>query len=249
MTDVRIRNPRLRHAPDPAALDALRGSRLQTVGRRAKYLLLDFGPDTLIVHLGMSGSLRIQTRTPDLRPHDHVILSFGTTHLVYHDPRRFGGFVLTRSETLPAHPLLAHLGPEPLSTAFSGEHLYRLSRNRRQPVKNFIMDQRVVVGVGNIYATEALFRAGIRPDRAAGRISAARYDRLAEVIRTVLHEALAQGGTTLRDFVQSDGKPGYFAQTLQAYGREGEPCITCGHVLRLVRLGGRASVFCPACQR
>ena len=111
------------------------------------------------------------------------------------------------------------------------------------------MDQRVVVGVGNIYATEALFRAGIRPDRAAGRISAARYDRLAEVIRTVLHEALAQGGTTLRDFVQSDGKPGYFAQTLQAYGREVEPCITCGHVLRLVRLGGRASVFCPACQR
>jgi formamidopyrimidine-DNA glycosylase len=180
--------------------------------------------------------------------HDHIdiVLEQGIC-LRYNDPRRFGSF-----HWLPlgeGHALLDHLGPEPLSEVFTGQFLYQLSRGRKCPVKSFIMDGKVVVGVGNIYANEALFLSGIRPDRAAGRISIARYERLAENIKQVLTSAIEQGGTTLRDFVGGDGKPGYFAQQLLVYGRAGEPCKACGEPLRELRLGQRSSVYCVACQR
>ena len=167
--------------------------------------------------------------------------------LRFNDPRRFGSlFWLSPGED---HPLLSHLGPEPLADAFNGDFLYRLSRGRKGPVKSLIMDGKVVVGVGNIYANEALFLSGIRPDRAAGRISRVRYERLAEQIKRVLTSAIEQGGTTLRDFVGSDGKPGYFAQQLFVYGREGQPCKCCKRMLKKSTLGQRTTVYCVACQR
>ncbi|RMF16568.1 MAG: bifunctional DNA-formamidopyrimidine glycosylase/DNA-(apurinic or apyrimidinic site) lyase [Gammaproteobacteria bacterium] len=249
LSEIHVRQARLRHPPDATALSTLCGQTVRALERRAKYLLMHFDTRTLIVHLGMSGSLRLLPEGEPLRPHDHVVLGFGPQQLVYHDPRRFGGFVLAHTESLPDHALFRHLGPEPLSDALTGDYLYRLSRGRRQGVKPFIMDQRIVVGVGNIYATEALFSSGIRPDRPAGRISRTRYDCLAQAIKAILSAAIEQGGTTLRDFVNGHGKPGYFAQTLQVYGREGTPCPACQRPLRLLRLGGRSSVFCASCQR
>jgi formamidopyrimidine-DNA glycosylase len=201
-----------------------------------------------MVHLGMSGSLRLVDSAMAPGRHDHIDLVFDNgACLRYNDPRRFGSFLWLAPHE--HHPLLAHLGPEPLSSEFDGALLYRLSRGRKGPVKNFIMDGKVVVGVGNIYANEALFLSGIRPDRAAGRVSRARYTCLADNIKQVLTSAIEQGGTTLRDFVGGDGKPGYFAQQLLVYGRTGEPCRGCGTPLREVRLGQRSSVYCVACQR
>ncbi len=216
--------------------------------RRAKYLLLGAEAGTLIVHLGMSGSLRLVEGGLPARKHEHVDLLLDSGQaLRYTDPRRFGA-MLWSGDPL-AHPLLVSLGPEPLGEDFDGERLYRLSRGRSMAVKPFIMDNAVVVGVGNIYATEALFAAGIDPRRAAGSVSRARYQRLAEEIRRVLAHAIERGGTTLRDFVGGDGQPGYFQQELFAYGRGGEFCKTCGSTLREVRLGQRASVYCGRCQR
>lgn len=221
---------------------------LRAVERRAKYLLLDFASGQLIIHLGMSGSLRIVSRAAPVAKHDHIDLVFAADCVLrYTDPRRFGAFLWQPAGSV--HKVLGALGPEPLSSAFDGEHLYRLARGRRISVKSFIMDNAVVVGVGNIYATEALFAAGIRPDRAAGRISRARYIALAEQIKAILTRAIAQGGTTLRDFVGGDGRPGYFRQQLQVYGRAGQPCESCSATLKSLRLGQRASVFCPRCQR
>ncbi|GAB5453104.1 MAG: bifunctional DNA-formamidopyrimidine glycosylase/DNA-(apurinic or apyrimidinic site) lyase [Halioglobus sp.] len=245
---VVVRQPALRW-PVPADLAVqLHGQRVEAVERRAKYLLLQLGGGTLMIHLGMSGSLRVVQ--PGLAPmtHDHIDIDLeGGICLRFNDPRRFGSF----HYLLPGAPapLLDHLGPEPLSEAFDGAYLYRRSRGRRGAVKNFIMDGKVVVGVGNIYASEALFLSGIRPGRAAGRISAARYEALANNIKRVLTSAIEQGGTTLRDFVGGDGKPGYFAQKLLVYGRAGEPCRRCGATLREVRLGQRSSVYCIECQR
>ncbi len=245
---VVVRQPALRW-PVPGDLAAqLHGQRVEAVERRAKYLLLQLGDGTLMIHLGMSGSLRVVE--PGLAPmtHDHIDIELeGGICLRFNDPRRFGSFhyLLPGAPT----PLLDHLGPEPLSEAFDGAYLYRRSRGRRGAVKNFIMDGKVVVGVGNIYASEALFLSGIRPGRAAGRISAARYDALANNVKRVLTSAIEQGGTTLRDFVGGDGKPGYFAQKLLVYGRAGEPCRRCGATLREVRLGQRSSVYCIECQR
>jgi len=226
----------------------LAGQKITRVGRRAKYLLFETAAGTLLVHLGMSGSLRVilDGRAPE--KHDHIdICLVGGEVLRYCDPRRFGCFLW--QEPGEQHPLLRHLGPEPLSDAFHEDYLYRQSRNRKGPVKGFIMDGKVVVGVGNIYANEALFRAGIRPDRQAGRISAARYRRLTEEIKQVLTSAIQLGGTTLKDFVGSDGRPGYFAQELYVYGREGHPCVHCKTPLRKLRLGQRTTVYCVACQR
>jgi formamidopyrimidine-DNA glycosylase len=175
------------------------------------------------------------------------LLFTGGICLRYHDPRRFGSFQWFDGSEPPGP--LSHLGPEPLDTGFGGEYLYRLSRGRRIAVKAFLMDASVVVGVGNIYATEALFLAGIRPDRAAGRVGQTRYELLAESVKQVLTSAIDQGGTTLRDFTGSDGRPGYFAQRLHAYGRAGEPCGRCGQALRGRIIGQRASVYCVACQR
>lgn len=247
--EVLVREPRLRW-PVPADLPAvLGGQRVERIERRAKYLLFHTTAGTLLVHLGMSGSLRVLPGTvPAPTRHDHIdVVLEGGSVLRFNDPRRFGCFLwLAPGE---AHPLLAHLGPEPLSPDFDGELLYRRSRGRRGPVKSFIMDGRIVVGVGNIYANEALFLSGIRPDRAAGRIGRDRYLRLAINIKQVLTSAIEQGGTTLRDFVGSDGKPGYFAQQLFVYGRGGEPCKACGEPLRERRLGQRTTVYCVTCQR
>lgn len=242
-----VREPRLRW-PVPAALAAeLPGCRFVAARRRAKYLLLDTTGGTLMVHLGMSGSLRLVPAETPPSVHDHIDICLDTGMVLrYHDPRRFGSF---HWGVLDSHPLLANLGPEPLGADFGGALLYRRSRRRRQPVKQFLMDGRTVVGVGNIYANEALFVAGIRPDRAAGRISQKRYHALATAVRDILDGAIRQGGTTLRDFVGGDGQPGYFAQQLRVYGRAGLPCRSCAAPLRELRLGGRTTVFCGTCQR
>ncbi len=243
-----VRDGRLRW-PVPANLEeCLRGQIVQSVERRAKYLLFTTDKGALLVHLGMSGSLRIIADASAPQKHDHIDISLeGGNILRYRDPRRFGCFLWQKQGE--EHKLLSHLGPEPLSDSFDPGYLFRHSRGRRGPVKNFIMDQKVVVGVGNIYANEALFAAGIRPDRSAGRVSETRYERLTNQIKQVLTSAIEQGGTTLKDFTDTEGKPGYFAQELRVYGREGQPCTHCARPLRRMQLGQRASVYCVACQR
>lgn len=245
---VDVRERRLRWPIPPDLAQCLQGQYIEAVERRAKYLLFHTAAGSLLVHLGMSGSLRvIRDASPPMR-HDHVDIRFGSGDcLRFNDPRRFGCMLWLQPGE--QHPLLQHLGPEPLSPGFSGALLYRLSRGRRAPVKTFLMDGRIVVGVGNIYANEALFLAGIRPDRPAGRIAVARYEVLAGHVRQVLSSAITQGGTTLRDFVGGDGKPGYFAQQLLVYGRGGQACKRCNRPLREVRLAQRATVYCVACQR
>ncbi len=245
---VVLRRPDLRW-PIPAAISAeLPGQRIVAVQRRAKYLLLEAQTGSALLHLGMSGVLRVLPADLAAASHDHVdlILDSGAM-LRFTDPRRFG--CLLWQPVGHTHELLAGLGPEPLSETFDGDHLWRLSRGRKAPVKTFIMDQSVVVGVGNIYAAEALFRAGIHPLRAAGKVSRERYAQLAEAIKAILAHAIRRGGTTLRDFLDPDGAPGYFEQELFVYGRDGEPCRQCGTVIRALRLGNRASCYCPRCQR
>lgn len=202
-----------------------------------------------MIHLGMSGSLRVCRAHDEPRKHDHVDIVLDNGNCVrFNDPRRFGVFTWwdTPAEN---HDLLSQLGPEPLSDAFTGARLHQESRGRRGAVKNFIMDGKIVVGVGNIYASEALFMSGIHPVRAAGRVSAARYEALAAAIRDVLARAIERGGTTLRDFLNSDGNPGYFAQELLVYDREGDPCFQCGATIRRKVIGQRSSYYCPSCQR
>ncbi len=246
ITGWTVRNPNLRWPVDIPA--GLRGERIHSVGRRGKYLLISLSAGTLIIHLGMSGSLRILEQDVEPLTHDHVDIALSSGMLLrLNDPRRFG-CVLFQAGEVSEHPLLAHLGVEPLGNEFSGAYLHRLSRKRKVAVKNFIMDSKVVVGVGNIYAAEALFMAGIRPATAAGRIPAHAYERLAVAIREVLARSVRQGGTTLRDFVGSDGNPGYFKQQLNVYGRQGLPCRRCQSVLKLQILGQRSTVYCPNCQ-
>jgi formamidopyrimidine-DNA glycosylase len=231
----------------------LEGRRIVRVERRGKYLLLPFEDEkqqgTLLLHLGMSGSLRIVEAGAVVGKHDHLDIALDSGQaLRLTDPRRFGA-VLWQPLEAGEHELLADLGPEPLTDAFDGAYLWQRSRGRSAPVKAFLMDSHVVVGVGNIYANEALFAAGIRPDRAAGRISLARYERLVDEVKRVLARSIKQGGTTLRDFVGGDGKPGYFRQQLLVYGRGGEVCRQCEAVLIEVRLGQRSTVYCQNCQR
>ncbi len=248
-TGARVRNRRLRR-PVPRDLSRLlAGQPVTGVRRRGKYLVIDTPAGSLIIHLGMSGSLRVVPAGTPPGPHDHVDLLLDDGRcLRLRDPRRFGLVLFTRRDPL-THPLLKDLGPEPLAPGFGGDDLWRRARGRRTAIKNFIMDGRVVAGVGNIYANEALFRAGIHPARPAGRISRARMARLAAAIRAVLEEAIAAGGTTMRDFTDSQGKPGYFALSLAVYGREGEPCPRCGHPIRHVVIGQRSTCYCPRCQR
>lgn len=236
--------------PFPADLDGLpAGQTIHAVERRAKYLLLRCDRGTLILHLGMSGYLRVIDKNLPPGKHDHVDLILDDGHaLRFNDSRRFGALLWTTDDPRN-HPLLAGLGPEPLDQTMTGDYLHQRSRGRKVAVKSFIMDQRIVVGVGNIYASEALFRAGIHPAREVGRISSERYRRLAEVIREVLEAAIAAGGTTIRDFSDSEGKPGYFALQLQMYGREGEPCPGCGRPISQGRIGQRSTYFCRGCQR
>ncbi|MED5526131.1 MAG: bifunctional DNA-formamidopyrimidine glycosylase/DNA-(apurinic or apyrimidinic site) lyase [Pseudomonadota bacterium] len=234
--------------PVPEALALLEGQVIEKVSRRAKYLVIETAMGSALVHLGMSGALRILTEVQAPGKHDHVDLVLaGGQVMRYTDPRRFGAWLYVPPGE--QHQLLGKLGPEPLTEAFDGQRLFELSRKRQIPVKTFIMDNAVVVGVGNIYANEALFMAGIDPRRPAGNVSQERYLKLAEAIKAVLARAIEQGGTTLKDFTAADGKPGYFAQELKVYGRKGLPCPACGAELREVRIGGRSTVYCALCQR
>lgn len=245
---VVVRDPRLRW-PVPAEVSKAEGQKLEHLCRRGKYLLLKLQQGGLIIHLGMSGSLRILEDPQTPEKHDHVDIELANgTCLRFNDPRRFGAF-LWSDDALESHELLRHLGPEPLSDAFTAKHLYDLSRGRKVAIKNFIMNGHVVVGVGNIYASESLFMAGIHPNRAAGRVSLQRFEGLVEAIRDVLSRAIRRGGTTLRDFVNSEGSPGYFAQELLVYDRAGSDCFQCGGPIRQKVIGQRSSYYCPACQR
>ena len=242
-----VRQPLLRWpVPDLARL--LSGQTVLAVERRAKYLLIRFASGTLIVHLGMSGSLRLVAADTPPRLHDHVDIVLDRYCLRLHDPRRFGAILWTTGDPLD-HPRLRDLGPEPLSDAFDGGYLHRCARGRRVAIKGLLMDGRIVVGVGNIYATEALFCAGIHPARPAQRISRQRLERLTEEVKAVLRYAIERGGTTLRDFLNEAGQPGYFAQELLVYGRAGQPCRRCGTRIRTRQIGQRASAYCPTCQR
>lgn len=253
---VHVYDRRLRW-PVPRGLEAaLAGRTVRAIDRRSKYLLFRMcAPDdamdvgTLLVHLGMTGSLRLHPDPPARALHEHVDLVFddGLT-LRYRDPRRFGT-MLWIPGLADRHPLLARLGPEPFSPAFSTESLFRGTRGRRVAIKLALMDNRLVVGVGNIYANEALFRAGIRPTRAAGRLARARIARLVDEVRGTLSEAIARGGSTLRDYVDSAGEAGGFQLICAVYGREGQPCPRCGTPIRSVRQGQRSSFYCPSCQR
>lgn len=247
---VRVRNSRLRW-PVPEDLDVrLSGQQIVALQRRAKYLLFRAEAGTLICHLGMSGSLCLVAGDEPPGKHDHVDIELASGQLLrYRDPRRFGAMLWAGDLELEGHPLLARLGPEPLSDDFHAEYLYQRLQGRKQAIKPFIMDNAVVVGVGNIYASEALFAAGIDPRKAAGSLSKKRCALLAGEIKRVLAAAIEQGGTTLKDFVGGDGQPGYFQQQLFVYGRAGQPCLTCGSLLREVKLGQRSSVYCPGCQR
>lgn len=243
-----VRQPSLRWSIPEEMATLIAGKKILFVERRAKYLLIHFTNGAVIVHLGMSGSLRIIKANEPPTAHDHVDLVLSNkTALRYHDPRRFGCWLW--QEKGAEHKLLSKLGPEPLSELFDGEHLFQASRKRKLAVKLFIMSNPVVVGVGNIYANEALFMAGIRPTLAASRVSRKKYELLADCIKTVLADAIEMGGTTLRDFVGGDGKPGYFKQSLNVYGREGEDCNTCKTPLKSIRQGQRATVYCLKCQK
>lgn len=248
LTRVVVQNPHLRW-PVPRQLNhSVAGQTVQSLQRRGKYLLLGLSNGTVIIHLGMSGSLRVLNCNTPRQKHDHVDFVFQNGQcLRLRDPRRFGAVLYTRKNPLE-HKLLADLGPEPLERDFSGEYLFRQSRGKKVAVKLFIMNSKIVVGVGNIYANEALFLAGIHPKRKAGRLSAERYARLVHAIKAVLRAAIKAGGTTLRDFTAEDGRPGYFQQKLLVYGKVSEPCSRCGTAIKHITLGQRATYYCPHCQ-
>ena len=233
-----------------ASLTDIEGMRFTGAARRSKYLLLALEDgSSVLIHLGMSGSLRVVDPAEDWKKHDHVGITLGNgKQLRFHDPRRFG-LVLHITEDPTTHPLLRNLGPEPLGESFTAAHLAGACSKRCSAIKLVIMDAKAVVGVGNIYASESLFRAGIRPSTAANRISKVRLGKLVVAIREVLSDAIAEGGTTLRDFLNSEGKPGYFKQRLFVYGRKGESCHVCGTVIRQTVLGQRSTYWCPKCQR
>ena len=243
-----VRNPKLRW-PIPSRLATqMVGRKVVEVTRRAKYLMLDTGSGSLIVHLGMTGSLRILTHNATPNQHDHVDILFDNdVCLRYRDPRRFGCILWSRHPL--RHRLLRNLGPEPLSDAFNGAFLYHAARRRPGPVKGMLMSSSVVSGIGNIYANEALFAAGIHPARCANRISIHRYHRLASEIKHLLRGAIEAGGTTLRDFRKADGKPGFFRFSLKIYGREGEPCPGCGRTIRRGTTQQRSNFYCSQCQK
>ena len=246
-----VRESRLRW-PVPRELpQTLAGRTLRSVERRGKYLLLGFDHGVLIVHLGMSGSLRFLSRPPPPSRHDHVDLPFEHGTLRYHDPRRFGAMLWHDTARGPVleHPLLAGLGVEPLSSDFDGEMLYRATRGRRVSIKQALLSGEIVVGVGNIYASESLFRAGIRPGTPAHRVGRERCERLAAAIRATLSDAIARGGSSLRDFVASDGASGYFQLDCYVYGRAGQACRVCGEPVRTLRQAQRSTFYCPRCQR
>lgn len=248
VTRAILRRPNLRWPIPDEITQVFVGQRVSATERRAKYLLLHSDAGAAIIHLGMSGSLRVLDADVPVRAHDHVDLLLDNGHLLrFNDPRRFG--CLLWQPAGQTHALLQDLGPEPLEQGFDGDYLFVRSRGRSAPVKAFLMDQRVVVGVGNIYVAEALFAAGVRPMRAAGKITRREYALLADAIRRILAHAIERGGTTLRDFLKPDGEPGYFEQELFVYGRAGEACKRCGSAITLRRDAQRSSFYCRVCQR
>jgi formamidopyrimidine-DNA glycosylase len=251
IADVVVRQRQLRWPVTRGIKKIVTGKTIVQVSRRGKYLLFQFSDDGgyMMIHLGMSGSLRLLPHNASPRKHDHVDIVFASGQLLrFHDPRRFGALLYFKHAP-EEHPLLSHLGPEPLEDGFDGEYLFRQSRNRKVSIKQFIMDSKVVVGVGNIYANEALFLAGIRPGIRASSLSRSRCHQLVATIRQVLSAAVDLGGTTLRDFTSADGEPGYFAQSLNVYGRGSEDCRVCGASLKEIRQGQRSTVYCPMCQK
>lgn len=246
---VAVHDRRLRW-PVPASLKReLPGRKIESVMRRAKYLLFDCGDRHLLIHLGMSGRLRILPKDAPLTAHDHLDILFDHgRRLRLNDPRRFGCALWLKTPP-QQHALLKNLGPEPFAPEFNGDYLFAKSRSRSAPVKNFLMDGRIVVGVGNIYASEGLFVAGIHPKRAAGRVTRTQYAKLADAVRRVLEEAIRAGGTTLRDYADVNGDSGYFQLQLRVYDRAGEPCLKCRAPVCQAVIGQRSSYFCPRCQR
>jgi formamidopyrimidine-DNA glycosylase len=244
---VEVREPRLRW-PVTQAVARLAGRTVKGIRRRGKYLLLDCGDGHLILHLGMSGSLRVVPPGTPAQKHDHFDLVLGDRLLRLRDPRRFGA-VLWCAGDVTAHPLLAHLGIEPLSDKFDAQHLHKLTRGMRVAIKLFLMDARRIVGVGNIYACESLFRAGIDPRKAAKRLSIKESGKLVAAVKRTLNAAIKAGGSSLRDFVGADGEAGYFQQRYSAYDREGKPCRRCGTPIRRIVQGARSTFFCPTCQK
>lgn len=249
---VEVRNPSLREPVDVVRLRRLaRGRQVVGLRRRSKYLLIDLsGGSTAVIHLGMSGRLTLVPADEPVELHEHVAFHLRSgRRLRLRDPRRFGVVFAVPTEELAGDPHFAHLGVEPLEPGFSGGTLSGAAAGRRGPVKPFLMDAGVAVGIGNIYATESLFRAGIHPARSVSRISAARWERLAEAAMAVLRQAIAQGGTTLNDFADGEGNSGYFQVSLSVYGREGEPCPACSTPVRRIVQAGRSTFYCPRCQK
>lgn len=252
LLDLKRSRKALRFSFPKNALSQLKEKKLLRIDRRAKYLLFDFGDKILLNHLGMTGSWRSLKRLP-LKPsewalHDHVILRFeDNLNFIFKDPRRFGYFDLIDKKEWEKSKWFSHLGPEPFEE-FTGEYLFLKTRNKSAPIKNFIMDQKVVVGVGNIYASEALFHAGIQPTKKASRLTRKDCERLVQCIQKVLLKSIRAGGSTIRDFIGADGNSGYFAQTLKVYGRQGELCRTCKSPIQQVRLAGRSTFWCAECQ-
>jgi formamidopyrimidine-DNA glycosylase len=247
---MRVYDRRLRWSVPASLPRQIAGRTIDALDRRSKYLLFRFAEDALLVHFGMTGSLRAFTNSPPQRgPHDHVdiVLDSGVT-LRYRDPRRFGA-MLWLPPPAEMHPLLAGLGPEPFDTACDAAYLWKATRKRTAAIKLVLMDNHLMVGIGNIYANESLFRAGIRPAMPANRVSQPRYARLLHQVRETLADAIAKGGSTLRDYVDSRGEPGYFQLDYFVYGRQGLPCRVCGTAIRQIRQGGRATSYCPHCQR
>lgn len=247
VSDVIVRNANMRWPITPTISD-ITGEEILSVSRRAKYLLLETSKGILMLHLGMSGAIRVISKDTPVIKHDHFDLVFENgLALRLNDPRRFGS-VLWVTDDIQDHPLINKLGPEPLSSDFKDDYLFEKSRHKTVAIKTFLMNNHIVVGVGNIYANESLFKAGIDPRKSAGKVSKKRYTALTSHIKETLSNAIKQGGTTLKDFTQSDGKPGYFAQELLVYGRGGKDCFVCKNKLKEIKQAGRATVFCPHCQ-
>jgi len=248
VSNVIVRNSNMRWPITPT-ISEICDEKITSIKRRAKYLLLETSKGTLMLHLGMSGTIRVIDKDTEVTKHDHfdLVLASGLA-LRLNDPRRFGS-VLWITDDIYDHALIKKLGPEPLLPDFTEDYLYRKSRNKTVPIKTFLMNNHVVVGVGNIYANESLFKAGIDPRSKSGKILKRQYVELTRHIKETLTRAIEQGGTTLKDFTQSDGKPGYFAQELLVYGRGGELCFKCKTALKEIKQAGRATVFCPNCQQ
>lgn len=247
IADIIVRQPKLRWEVSPE-ISLAKGQQIIDVKRRAKYLIIELANGCIVIHLGMSGSLRILTAPKSPEKHDHVdlVLENGIT-LRYTDPRRFGSWLW--NEQFANISQLQHLGPEPLSEEFNGDYLFKLSRQRKVPIKSWIMDNHIVVGVGNIYASESLFMAKINPNRQVNSLTKKELTELVSSIKVVLTKSIEQGGTTLKDFLQSDGKPGYFVQELQVYGRAGQNCFNCQTVIQPQKIGQRNTFFCEKCQK